>query len=104
MKRIKRNSIIAGVAAIALTVSLSTPAEAVNKSRQQYCIWPAKARIQISEHAGYRATLVAKSPSGWTLGSYVIYGNGYWITQWEDIKVTVYTSDPYWNLWGYCGF
>lgn len=103
VKRRIGTALFAIAATLGLSLATSVPAEAVTMSRVQHCIWPKKASVQTVNHSGsWKA--VAYSDTGWKLGTKYGTGTMYWHTNWEDITVFVYSSDPSYYVSGHCRY
>lgn len=89
------------VAAIGLTLTASVPAQAVTMDRSQHCNWPQKATVYPNNLQG-TARFEAYSPSGWHLGTAYLTNGQRWYTPWEDITVFGYSSDGFWQVYGFC--
>lgn len=100
MKRRILMAAAAVVAALGLTLTASVPAQAVNLSKVNKCVWPGKSTFDlVGDSPSYGYSWRAYSETGWYLGSH--WGLS-WATPWEDVTVFVTTNDPSYYIVSWC--
>lgn len=100
MKTIKQRLaalLIAMAAITGLGLVTAAPAQALSLSQPQYCPWPGRAMVTVSNLNVY-ADITVYSKTGWVLGSKRMYNGQTWKTGWADVLFWGKSNDSSWTM------